>query len=69
MTLSYEHIKQVQMLYKNHFGKHISREEAYDKATKFIRLMEVIYGTPIQAEYEVVQEYRKETSVQSPKRS
>lgn len=69
MTLSYEHIKQFQMLYKNHFGKHISREEAYDKATKFIRFMEVIYDPAIQTEHEIVQEYPEKGSVQGPERS
>jgi len=36
-------INEFQQLYKNHFGKEISRLEACEEATKLIHLMKAIY--------------------------
>jgi hypothetical protein len=41
--LSDEQIIKFQTLYKNRFGKEISREEAIKRGTKLIRLIELIY--------------------------
>ena len=41
--LSDEQITKFQTLYKNHFGKEISREEAYGQGARLIRLMKLIY--------------------------
>jgi hypothetical protein len=42
--LSDEQIKKFQMLYKNRFGKEISREEAYEKgvARKFVMAIKIL---------------------------
>ena len=42
MLLSDEQLKKFQELYKTHFGKDISKEEAYDKGHKLVRLMALI---------------------------
>lgn len=42
MHLSNEHILQFQSLYKEHFGKEISKEEAHEKGIKLLRLVQLI---------------------------
>jgi len=59
--LSDEQIRQFQMLYKKHFGKEISREEAYEQGAKLIRLVELIYKPMTEDEYKQLQKRRKET--------
>ena len=59
--LSDEQIKKFQMLYKKRFGKEISREEAYEKGANLIRLVELIYKPMTEAEYQKLQERRRET--------
>lgn len=59
--LSTEQITQFQTLYKNRFGKEISREEALEKGAKLIRLVEIIYKPMTEEEYQKLQERRKET--------
>jgi hypothetical protein len=41
--LSEEQIKAYRAIYKNHFGKEISREEAYEQGIRLIRLIELIF--------------------------
>jgi len=59
--LSDEQIRKFQMLYKKHFGKEISQEEAYEKGAKLIRLVELIYKPMTEDEYKQVQKRQKET--------
>lgn len=59
--LSDEQITKFQMLYKKRFGKEISREEAYEKGIKLMRLVEIIYQPMTESEYRQLQERRKET--------
>jgi len=59
--LSDKQIIKFQTLYKNHFGKEISREEAYEQGAKLIRLIELIYKPMAEAEYKKLQERRRET--------
>jgi len=59
--LSDEQIIKFQTLHKKRFGKEISREEAYEKGTKLIRLIELIYKPMTEAEYQQLQERRRET--------
>ena len=59
--LSDEQIRKFQMLYKKHFGKEISREEAYEQGAKLIRLVELIYKPMTENEYKQLQKRRKET--------
>jgi len=64
--LSDEQIKQFQILYKNHFGKEISREEAYEKGAKLVRLVELIYKPMTEDEYKQLQKRRKEIDGSKP---
>lgn len=57
--LSDEQITKFQTLYSNRFGKEISRDEAYEKGVKLIRLIELIYKPMTEGEYQQVQERRK----------
>lgn len=59
--LSDEQITSFKTLYKNHFGKDISREEAYEKGTRLIRLVELIYKPMTEVEYQKLQERRRKT--------
>lgn len=59
--LSTEQITQFQTLYKNRFGKTISREEVLEKGAKLIRLVEIIYKPMTEKEYQKLQERRRET--------
>lgn len=49
------------MLYHKRFGKEISREEAYGKGIKLMRLVEIIYKPMTESEFKQVQERRRET--------
>ena len=60
--VSEEQIKTFQTLYKNRFGKEISREEAYEQGVKLIRLVELIYKPMTETEYQKLQERRRQTS-------
>lgn len=59
--LSNEQIIKFQKLYKNRFGKEISREEAYEKGAKLVRLIELIYKPMTEAEYQKLLKRRRET--------
>lgn len=55
MHLSDEHISQFQLLYKEHLGKEISKEDAYEQGVKLLRLVELIYKPLTRAEFTQVQ--------------
>ena len=59
--LSNEQIRKFQILYKNRFGKGISREEVYEMGIKLIRLVKLIHRPMTEVEYEQLQKRRKET--------
>lgn len=59
--LSNKQITKYQMLYKDRFGKEISREEAYEQGVKLIRLIELIYKPMTQEEYDQLQKRKIET--------
>jgi len=61
MVLDNEQITKFQTLYKSRFGKDISREEAYEKGIKLMRLVEIIYKPMTEAEYQELQERRRQT--------
>ena len=42
MQLTDEHIVEFQMLYRKHFGKEISKEDALAKGIRLIRLVEIV---------------------------
>ncbi len=64
--LSDEQIKKFQNLYKNRFGKEISRKEAYEKGAKLVRLLELIYKPMTEDEYKQLQKRRKDTNGLEP---
>lgn len=55
--ISSEQITKFQELYKRHFGKELSTEEAYQSAAKLLRLVEIIYKPMTQEEFEMVQQW------------
>lgn len=59
--LSYEQVTKFQTLYQNRFDKEISREEAYERGARLIRLVELIYKPMTKEEYQLLQERRRET--------
>ena len=59
--LSDAQIIKFQMLYKEQFGKEISREEALEKGIKLMRLVQIVYKPITQEEYDAVQKDRRET--------
>lgn len=63
MYLSDEQVTKFQTLYKNRFGRDISREEAYEKGAKLLRLFQLIYHPITETEYELLQQRRNTTSL------
>ena len=43
MALTDENIKEFQELYKEHFGKEISKEDARENGIKLLQLISIIY--------------------------
>jgi len=42
MRLADKHIAEFQALYKKHFGKDISKDEALEKGLRLVRLFEIV---------------------------
>jgi len=59
-------ITQLQTLYKNRFGKEISREQALEQGVKLIRLVSLIYKPMTQEENLKVQTRRRQTGDLKP---
>jgi hypothetical protein len=59
--LSDKQIKKFQTLYKNRFGKEISREDALEQGVKLIRLMELIYKPMTEKDLELLRTRRQTT--------
>ena len=59
--LSEEQVTKFQQIYKARFGRDISRDEAYDKGIKLLRLIEIIYKPMTESDYNKLQERRRET--------
>ncbi len=57
--LSHEQITNFQALYMKRFGREITREEAYEKGAKLMRLVEIIYKPMTEDEYHQVQARRQ----------
>jgi hypothetical protein len=62
MVLSDEDIAKFQTLYRNQFGIEISREDAYEKGVKLLRLLSVVYRPITKSECEEIQKHRKDTA-------
>ena len=63
MVLLDEDIVKFQALYKSEFGMEISREDAYEKGVKLLRLMSIVYKPMTQKEYTQIQKHREDTLV------
>lgn len=61
--LSDEQITTYQELVKKRFNREISREEALEKGTKLLRLVELIYKPMTKAEYQQVQKRVQEINL------
>ena len=61
MVLSDKDIVAFQALYKSKFGMEISREDAYEKGIKLLRLVSIIYKPMTEEEYALVQKRRIDT--------
>lgn len=61
MVLSDEDIIKFQALYKNELGIEISKEDAYEKGIKLLRLMSSVYKPMTEKEYELIQKHRNNT--------
>lgn len=55
MHLSNEHILEFQVLYKEQFGKDISKEEAHEKGIRLLRLVQLIYKPMTKEEFMQIQ--------------
>jgi hypothetical protein len=60
MRLTDENIASFQEIYKNKFGKEISREDAYEKASKLVRLMQIVYKPMTKEEFETTKKRQEE---------
>ena len=67
--LSDEQIVKYQTLYKNRYGKEISQEKAYEQGANLIRLVKLIYQPMTEAEYQELQERRRETGDLKPNKT
>jgi len=50
-------IKSFMEIYKNRFGKELSREEAFEKATSLLRMIELVYKPMTEQEYNNLQKH------------
>ena len=60
--ISDKQIQSFQTLWRDRFGVDISREEAYEKGVRLLRLVELVYKPMTEAEFELVQKRCKETA-------
>lgn len=59
--LSDDQIKKFQEIYREAFGKEISREDAFSGGIRLLRLIELIYQPITKEDFEKLQIRRKET--------
>ena len=58
--ISQDQLEEFKAIYKKQFGTELSDQEALEKATKLLRLVEIIYKPITKDEYEMVQKRREE---------
>ena len=56
--ISDDQITQYQVIYKNHFGKEISREDALKQGTRLLQLVELVFKTMNEKEYQELRDRR-----------
>ena len=62
MAIDNDQVAKFQELYKNRFGKDISREDALEQGIKLIRLIEITYKPMKKFEYQQIQKLREENN-------
>lgn len=62
MLLTDKQIAKFQAIYKARFGKSISHSKAYDMGAKLVRMMQIIYKPMTKADYDRLQERRRQTA-------
>ena len=62
MKLTDQQVTKFQALYKARFNQEISREKAYDMGIKLVRMMQIIYKPMTVADFEELQERRRQTA-------
>jgi len=61
MIPSKEAVEEFKEIYEKRFGEELSDQDALEKASKLLRLMEIIYKPMTQKEYDEVQKRREES--------
>jgi len=61
MNLTDQQITKFQAIYKARFHKDIDRKKAYDMGIKLVRMMQIVYKPMTIADFEQLQERRKQT--------
>ena len=61
MVISDKDIAEFQRLYKNRYGKEISKEKAYEQGIKLLRLLKRIYKPMTEKQFDAIQETRANT--------
>jgi hypothetical protein len=59
--ISKEYLDKFKNIYKNKFGKDLSNQDTLEKATKLLRLVEIVYKPMTKEEYNKVRKRRMET--------
>lgn len=59
--ISKERLQKFKQIYKKRFNKDLSDQEALEKATRLLRLVEIVYKPMTQEEYNALQKRREET--------
>lgn len=62
MKLTDQQITKFQALYKARFHKNVDRKKAYDMGIKLVRMMQIIYKPMTVADFERLQERRRQTA-------
>lgn len=58
--ISKEMLEKFKTIYQKRFGEDLSDQDALEKATKFLRLVELIYKPMTQEKYDILQKRREE---------
>ncbi len=61
MVISDEQLAEFQRLYKNRYGKEISKEQAYEQGMKLICMLKCIYKPMTKESFEAIHKRRIET--------
>ncbi len=59
--ISEERLNKFKQIYKKRFNKDLSDQKALKKATRLLRLVEIVYKPMTQKEYNVLQKRREDT--------